>query len=355
MSLLKSTCTEVSGDVLSPQVTESFHSLVRGLRTLPEAGTRTLDKATKSGELCQSPKLRDLFLGASAFAASDSSIQTLVNAYNDKELSDTQMTSLLLLVALKIRPSEKTIENLVPLIQNNKGYRSFSLGLSLMVRNFCKRNENCFQSAAVKKTVSALIDKLQKTDCDLERITAIKALDNLKAKTDESVKTALLTWAHKTDADIGVRMAAIQALQRLADDAIRQKLIDILLKHSEPTEVRAAAYRAAVLSGVNGQQLDAIKNGVDPILKNYVKSHLRNVRKHRPDLLPTNADDLGDPGMLNLGTTRNVQHSYKGATIESDIVYAQGSVGTLVPNVYTLGVWFPVGGKQLLSDQKPKD
>ena len=343
MAVLKNTCAQVSGDILSPQVTESFHSLVRGLRALPEAGTRTLDKATKSGELCPSPKLRQMFLGASAFAASDASIQTLISAYNDKELTDTQITLLLGLVALKTRPSEKTIDSLVPLIQQDHSYRSLSLGVSLMVRNFCKKNENCLQIPAVKKTVTALIDKLEKTDCNLERITAIKALDNIKAKNDESVKTTLLTWAQKSDADEGVRIAAIQAAQRLADDAVRQKLIDILLKHSEPTEVRVAAFRAVVLSGATAQQLDQIRNGVDPQLKSYIQSYIQNVRKNRPTLLPNDAPDFGESATLNLGVTRNVQMSYKGATIESDVVYPKGS---LIPSVYTFGVWFPVGGNQ---------
>ena len=335
-------CSQVSGDILSPEVTESFHSLMRALRTLPEAGTRTLDKAVKSGEICQSPKLRHLFLSASAFAASDPSIQTLINAYNNKELSETQATLLLGLVALKTQPSEKTIEQLVALIQPKDSGRELMLSTSLMIRNYCKKTEECLKSPAVKKAIEALLKKLEETDCNLEKITAIKALDNIRPKLDESVKNQLLQWAQNSGADSGIRVAAIQALQRLADDSVRQKLNEILLKDNEPTEVRITAYRAVVLSGATPQQLETIKSVSDSQIQNYIRSHIKNLKKSsRNSLLPTNAPDFEEPKNTGLGVTRNSGLSYKNISMEVDIIHPKGS---LIPSLYTFGIWFPVGG-----------
>ena len=347
LNLLKEMCTQVSADTMKPEITESFHSLVRALRTLPESSTRTLDKATKSDGICQSPRLRNLFIGASAFASSDPSIQTLISAYNNKELSETQITLLLSIVALKTRPSEKTIDQLVALIEPKDSQRSLMIGISLMVRNFCKKNENCLDSSAVKKTVNALVNKVKTTDSNLQRIAAIKALDNIRPKTDDNVKTSLLDLAQKSDADSGVRIAAIQALQRIADDNIRQKLIEILLKDNEPTEVRITAYRSAVLSGATAQQLETIKSENDPQIQNYIRTHIKSLKKspNRSRVLPENAPVFEEPKNTGLGVTRNIQWPIKNVTLEMNVIHPKGSI---VPNLYTFEVWFPVGGKHQL-------
>ncbi|CAG2104315.1 unnamed protein product [Medioppia subpectinata] len=348
LALLKTTCAQVSGDRLSADVTESFHELVHGLRTLSESGTRTLDKATKNGELCASPKLRHLFIGASAFAASDPSLQTIISAYKNEELTETQITLLLSLVALKTRPSERTIEQYIALIEKAHSPRPLVLGVALMTRNYCKKqlDNNCETSAAFKKVGQTLLKKLKESDCDIERITTIKAIDTIGCGCPAQ-KDALLEWAQKSDADTGVRIAAIQALQRVADDTIRQKLLEVLQKDSEPNEVRAVAYRAIVLSGASQEQFDAINTVSDAQMQNYIRTHVRNLRQsssaNRRKLV-AQAANIAEPKNTGFGITRNVEWGYRGVSLESDVVHPKGS---MIPSLYTFGAYYPMGEKDI--------
>jgi len=353
LALLKDMCTEVTGDKLSPKVAESFHSLVWALRTLPESGTRTLDKAVKTGELCSSPKLRHLFIGASAFAATDPSLQTLINAYKSDELSEAQITLLLSLVALRSRPSERTIDQFSGLIEKSHSPRPLVLGVSLMVRNYCKKSDSCETAPAVKKIIDTLVKKLRESDCEIERTTIVKALDNIRSA-GQPAKEALLEKATKSDEDSGVRVAAIQALQRTGDDTVRQKLVELVLKDSEPNEVRTTAFRAVVLSGAATQdQWDAINTVSDPLIQNYVRTHVKALRQStnaNRKKLAEKATNIPEPKSSGFGVSRNVEWSYRGLTIETDVVHPKGS---LVPSLYTFGVIYPMGDKdwQLLEVQ----
>jgi len=345
LSLLSTICSESSGDNLSPELTENFHSLVQSLKTLSDSATQRIDKAVKSGEICPSPKLRDLFISASAFASSDASIQTIVRAYNDKEFSLTRATVLFSLISLRAKPTEQTINALIPLLESKETARPLLLGISLMIQKFCEKNNECEKIPAVKRSIDALLNKLQNSDCNLEKITSIKAIDNIGPKSDESVKKSLIDSVINKKSDSGVRVAAIQALTRMSDENIRKNLMDVLKDDSDEVDVRISAYKSVVTSGATPEQWEEIQSIKDAKIETYVRTHVSNLKKsqnpNRLKILPPNAPDFQQPTGSSFGITRNLEFSYKGATIEADFIHPKGSH---IPQLLTLNVWLPVHG-----------
>jgi hypothetical protein len=346
LSLLGVLCSQISDEKLSPEVTENFHSLVLSLKTLSDSATQRIDTAVKSGEICSSPKLRDLFIGASAFAASDPSIQTIVRAYNNNEFSLTRATTLFSLIALKSKPSEQTINVLVPLLESKEVSRPLILGISLLIKSYCEKNSDCEKSAVIKRSINAILQKLQHSDCNLERITSIKAIDNINPKSDESIKNIMMTIATNKSSDAGVRVAAIQALTGMTDNSIKDQLLEILREESEDVDVRVAAYKSVVMSSPTAQQWETIRSVNDAKIANYIKTHIRNLKKssnpNRRKILDQNALEFEEPSFNSFGITRNMEFSYRGATIEADVIHPKGSV---VPSLLNLNVWLPVHGK----------
>jgi hypothetical protein len=345
LSLLRVLCSQISGEKISPEVTENFHSLVLSLKTLSESATQRIDTAVKSGEICSSPKLRDLFIGASAFAASDPSIQTIIKAYNNNEFSLTRATILFSLIALKSKPSEQTINSLVPLLESKEVSRPLILGISLLIKSYCEKNSDCEKSTVIKRSVDAILQKLQHYDCNLERITSIKAIDNINPKSDESVKKNMMTIATNKSSDAGVRVAAIQALTGMTDNSIKDQLLEILREESEDVDVRVAAYKSVVTSSPTAQQWETIRSVNDAKIANYIKTHISNLKKssnpNRRKILDQNAPEFEEPPFNSLAITRNMEFSYRGTTIETDVIHPKDSP---VPSLLNFNVWLPVYG-----------
>jgi len=146
--------------------------------------------------------------------------------------------------------------------------------------------------------------------------------------------------------DTGVRLAAVQVLDGMKDEIIKDRLLDTLKQKNEDIAIRYAAYKSVVMSGPTAKQWNIIHSVNDPEIGNYIKSHITNLKKssnpNRRKILDQNAPEFEEPSFNSFGITRNIEFSYRGATIEADVIHPKGST---VPSLFNFNVWIPVYGK----------
>lgn len=222
-TLLSKICAHVE-DSIEPQVLTLFPKFVSELKSLSNIAYKNIVSQLKSGQICSSPKLNDLFLGASSVASDENSIMTLVTSYINGETSETFGSLYFSLMALSPNPNEKSLQALLPLLKYENVSRQIILAISSILYNFCEERDNCGQMSIIQEFSGVLIDKIKKFDGELDVITAIKALDNIDIESNSLAKEALLSLVVDKQRDDGVRSAAIIAISKVADINVKQVL-----------------------------------------------------------------------------------------------------------------------------------
>lgn len=360
ISLLRGICSQIQNDVLSPEITESFPELVQALEQLNQQNTQNIYSAVQSGEICSSPKLRDLFLDASALATTEGSTQVLVKAFRNGQISNARANYLFSLLAFSSNPSENSINPLLPLLQSSETPKQVVLGISSLIHNLRVNQNSHINQQIVRQSIDAIVQRIQNSKTPSEIISLIKSLENIGVESHSSAKQLLVELATNSRQKQGVRVSALKALTEASDDSIRQKLIERVFKQqSEANEVRIAAYKSVVLSGASRQQLEQIRDQVrrdsNQDLVNYVRSHQKNLREtsdpHKRDVLPESAPEFRQPNNQWWGSSRNYEWSYLdestqiGFSVESDVVFPTNN--QQIPRSITFNTSVPIFGREL--------
>jgi len=357
-SLLRKLCQTVSEDSIKPEATQLFTELVAAMKSVKDANViQRVDQSVKNGELCSSPKLRDLYLDASALASTQPSIASLVRSYQNRELNPLRASYIFSLLAFTSNPSVGAVKPALPLLQSRDTPRQVVLGISGLIHNLCEQRAQCDRIPEVKQAIEALIERITNSQNPIDRIAYIKAIDNINPVENEKAKQKLQEIASNSRNKAGVRVAAINALHSMIDYNSRQQLLAIFKDQSEQNEIRIAAYKTIVMSGSDSQTLEQIKQQINSEsngdIRHYVRSHQKNLRDssdpHKRDVLPSNAPHFSEPS-YDWRKSRNYEVSYLseainlGATLETDVIFPKNSQ---IPRSLTFNVSIPAFGKEL--------
>jgi hypothetical protein len=221
-----------------------------------------------------------------------------------------------------------------------------------LTKKFREKFSNCNQNTVLKSILDRLRYNLEHTEKSFEKISYIKFMGNLIPRNclfQESNKQIFLNMATNKSLDTGVRLAAVQVLNGMTDEIIKDRLLDILKQKNEDIDIRYAAYKSVVMSGPTAKQWNIIHSVNDPEIGNYIKTHIRNLRKssnhNRKKILTTNTLEFENPPSYSSGMNQNIEFSYRGATIETDVIYSKGS---MIPSLLNFNVWIPDKGKKIL-------
>ncbi|KPM11048.1 Sar s 14 allergen (apolipophorin-like protein) [Sarcoptes scabiei] len=334
VEVLKKLCSDVSENSASIDSSFDFQKLIHKLKYLTDDETANVDEAVKTTICPAAPKrIRELFLDASAYAASDANIRSLVKAHENDELSASRSTSLFSIVALKALPNKKTVDALLPLIASEKTHRPLLLGISVLVRRYCEKTANCATDAGAKEAREAFQARLATAKDDNEKINLLKALENLNVNTDgvESMINKLDEIIKSKDSDVMVRVAALNAMPN--DESHNDRFKSLVADETNPNELRVAAFRKMVKN--NGMKHVKDLMGVENhCIKNFVLSFVNNLKKSNNNLrraILTEDIELPQEPENKIGITRNIAREYGPYTFEYDVIYPKdGNVTTMV-------------------------
>lgn len=329
VAVLKTLCQSVSEKTAHLESSTSFSKLVDLLKYLPVDAASSVDDAVKSGSICPAAqkRLRELFLDASAFAASDSAIKTLVKAHNNQELSVSRAAAAFTVIALKAAPSEETVRALLPLVESETTTRPLLLGFSVLIRRYCEKTNDCATNAAIQDARDVYVNRIGKTTDKLIKVTLIKGLENLNVNKNgnDNVVKLLDEVVNSAEAGDAARLAAVKALPN--DPSLNDQLKGIVLKEENPNEVRIAAFQKLVLN--NGlKDANQLLGVQEHCVKNYILTSLKNLKNSknpvRRSLVPESLELKEEPS-TKFGITRNLEYEYGPLTVDVDIVYPKNS------------------------------
>ncbi len=328
---LKELCGLISEKTSSLEASTAFNELVDLLKYLPADAAASVDAAVKAGAaICPSvPKrLRELFLDASAFAASDSAIKTLVRAHNAQELTITRAAAAFTVVALKAQPNEETVRALLPLIDSDSTTRPLLLGFSVLIRRYCEKTNDCATNAAIAEARDVYANRIAKTTDKLIRVTLIKALENLNVNPTGGEKAVkqLEEIINSAEAGDAARLAAVKALPTTAD--VAGQLKSIVLNEALPNEVRVAAFQRLAASGAGLKDVNQLLGVQEHCVKNYIGTYVKNLKASknpvRRSLVPETVELKEEPS-TKFGVSKNLAYEYGPLTVDVDIVYPKNS------------------------------
>ena len=328
--VLKDLCGLISGNSANLESSSTFSKLVDLLRNLPVDPTASVDEVVKSGSLCPAAtkRLRQLFLDASAFAASDASIKTLVKAHNNQELSVSRSAAAFTIVALKAAPSEETVRALLPLIQSQTTTRPLLLGFSVLIRRYCEKNNDCDTNAALQEARDSYASQIGKIKDILTKVTLIKALENLNVNknANENVIKQLDEIINSADSGSAAQLAAVRALPNEA--SINDQLKSVVLKESYPNEVRIAAFQKLAANKGLKDVVSQLVGVQEHCVKNYVLGYIKNLKNSKNlsqrSLVPESFELPEEPS-TKLGISKNIRYEYGLFLIDIDVVYPKDS------------------------------
>jgi len=329
VAVLKELCQQVSDKTAHIESSNTFAKLVDLLKYLPSDAASSVDEAVKSGSICApaTKRLRELFLDASAFAASDSGIKTLVKAHNNQELSVSRAAAAFTVVALKAAPNEETVRALLPLIDSDTTTRPLLLGFSVLIRRYCEKTKDCETNAAIQEARDVYVNRIGKTTDKLIKVTLIKGLENLNVNKNgnENVVKLLDEIINSQEAGDGARLAAVKALPN--EPSINDQLKSIVLKEANPNEVRIAAFqKLATNSGL--KDVNQLLGVQEHCVKNYILTYLKNLKNAknpvRRALVPDNVEIKEEPS-TKFGITKNLAYEYGPLFVDVDVVYPKDS------------------------------
>lgn len=383
--LLKQLCANVQESVqlVAPQL---FGELIRAKQSpLSVSEEEQLYESVRSGQYCQSTKLVDLFLDASALAGTEGSTEVLLRAYQQKQVSSSRASYLFTLLTFAKSPTVEAAKRLVTYLKQTEHVpRGVVFGVTGFVRNLrLYDSHHHYQQidTLVQELHQVLVERVERyvrqPELTTECLTYVFALKNVGvySSNQKPIVQRLLQVIHdqKTVAYTNeVRVAIVRALVDGADDQTRQYLLQSVLQDEQQTvELRVEAYKTILFSGTTRQQLESIKNYLKQIensehgeqLANYVRSHQENLRKtsdvHKQTVLPLDAPVFEPPKSQPVGITRNYELSYLsqglglGFTVEADALYEQthkkhgGRSIVPVPESVSFNFTVPVLGKEV--------
>jgi hypothetical protein len=380
-TLFRSLCTQYEASEAgkgggAKYIQRHFPELVQALQQINDVNAfKRIDTAIHDKQLCSSSNqvIHDLWLDALSLSATEPGMHILVNALNSNEISSAKAAYLFSLLAFSPEPSVGAVRALLPLLENKSSPRHVILGISSFVRNL-REKEPQASDEVLGRATEALIARVQsqaRAAVPIDAIASLKALENVlnRYSAQSRAQSVLLELAQDSGLDNGVRSAAISALAHFkADASAWNDVIERVISDTRASlELRINAYKSAVISGLNANQLKRILDGVkseqNEQFSNYVRTHQKSIRESsdpfKRDLLPRDAPVFPNPehgSIFDFGQSRNIEYSYlndklnSGFVLESDIVYPQSSQTQSripIPRSVSFNTSIPFFGKQL--------
>ncbi|KAG8186038.1 hypothetical protein JTE90_007424 [Oedothorax gibbosus] len=334
--ILQQMCSKNSGTV-DVAVSKDFIKLVAVTKTLQYNSLDRIQRALKSGRLCNNKKVSDLFVDTLPMAGSDAAVKLMVEMLERKEITGLKAKLWTASLALIANPNKHTVAAVLPLLKMTQT-PSVILGVSAMVHRFCSR-ENCDSVSAVQQIVSVLhqlIGRRCSSNQEEKIFTALKAFGNMGYHGD--AEQDILACAQDSSKPTRLRLAAIDAFRRSIQKR-PQALLDLYINTEEDVEVRIAALSSAMKTA-DEEQLRQIKqvaeNEVNDQVSGYSSTLIKNMRKTSSQLKKNIKQLLNEiqvnPRTVNyLENSKNIELSAfsealnVGASIEADIVHSEES------------------------------
>ena len=304
--LLKQICNKVSTSV-QLDVPVLFLVLVHGVLSLSNPLEQAqLWEQIRSGELCASKKLLDIFLDASALAGNEGSAEVLIRAYQQQQISHSRANYLFGLLSFAKQPTVEAAERLVQFVVQQQqpqqlvqlprgiifGVTGFVHNLQIVQSQTQHQDPKVDQvvqtiSNALIQSVQQLIPQVSTQKQEHQALTLVYALKNLVLVPGTTVQqptnqiaqqlVQILQKFPQTEYNQEIRVAIVKTLVNAGiDDQIRQYLVEQFVQNvQEGIEIQIEAYKAVVLSGATTSQLEQIKHYTDRV----------EVRNHRFDLI----------------------------------------------------------------------
>nr|AAU93694.1 vitellogenin [Charybdis feriata] len=337
---------EITKDGVEADVAAHLSKAVHLMRRIPEQGFNEIYTKVHNKQICpQHSRLESMYKDAIAFVHEPESVPVMV-----KELVEGRATGTLAALYstgfyLVPRPDVKAIRALEPLFKSNADLSSAKLAAASMVNTYCRHKPHCYEESPVRNLAQALKQKIEedlssssREETQKQALSALKSLGNMGVMTPETADKVIL-YMENENKKVSTRVAAAQAFrltkcQRL----VTQKLVQYALRPGQNTEVRIAAYLAAVRCA-NYEDLQHIVTKIsyeeNTQVRGFILSHLINLQqsdapgKQRLRYLLTNILLPQDFETDIRKYSQNLDLSYfspSAAGLESNMIYAPGSM-----------------------------
>lgn len=252
-----------------------------------------------------------------------------------------------LFIAKKLEQIGKFIDITENMLKNEANYLySLALDASFVIKKHREVRIIREEDIVISRIVDLLLNKLENCNKNIEKLTYLKAIDNLTPISNKSIKKHFLRMATNISLDSGVRVAVIQALTGITDEIIKDRLLEILKDVTQDIIVRYAAFRSIVMSRPTAKQWDIIHFLDDAEIGNFIKTFTRNVKKssnpNRNKILTNFTHQFEDIPLHSFRMNQNIEFTHQRATLEIDTIYQKGSI---IPALLVFNVWIPDEGK----------
>nr|XP_045611544.1 vitellogenin-like isoform X1 [Procambarus clarkii] len=318
------------------------------LRRVPEDAVEQTLVKIRNGSYCEDwRKLENLFLDVVSFVHEVGAVKVMVSQLVSGQATGGRAALYTAGLYLHTRPTSSDIEALVPVFESRLSLPFVTLAAASMVKAYCHDSSLCDNVTSVRTIVQALNNKIQSQcsplsdeDTQNEALASLKVLGNMGLMTPEEATSVIRCM--KTEGVLtSVRVAAAQAFrQSQCAPSTTEQLIKIAIDSTSNTEVRIAAYLAAIRCVQEGDLetiLASLAGSEDTQVRGFILSHLVNLQEtnspHKGHLryLLTNILLPRDFETDVRKYSRNIDVSYfssslgAGAGVESNIIYSPGS------------------------------
>ncbi|XP_063861663.1 vitellogenin-like [Scylla paramamosain] len=340
---------EITTDGVEAHAAAQLSKAVHLMRLIPEQGFNEIYTKMRNKQICpQHSRLESLYMDAIAFVHEPESVPVMVKELVEGRATGTLAALYSTAFYLVPRPDVTAIRALEPLFKSNADLSSAKLAAASMVNTYCRHKPHCHEESHVRNLVQALKQKIEEDlasssseETQRQTLSAFKSLGNMGVMTPEAADKVIL-YMEKENKKVSNRVAAAQAFRLTkCQRPVTQKLVQYALRPEQHTEVRIAAYLAAVRCA-NYEDLQNIVTKIsyeeNTQVRGFILSNLLNLQqsdapeKQRLRYMLTNIIVPQDFEADLRKYSQNLDFSYfsqslgLGAEVESNLIYAPGSM-----------------------------
>jgi len=349
-----SLCRQTETDV-RPEAPRLFASLVKQMRRLD---ARTLQQliADKSRYCAKAGSFFNDALPVLQTAAAVSVIRDVISRGQvTPKQKDTLMTSL----AFIKNPTTDMMKELGTLLRTD--FESAALPVSSVVNTYCRLNEQ--ESPEVTNIIKSFETELRyncRVENDAQRdkiLLTLRAIGN--AGNAQQLVATLNRCVNNEDAQMSIRVAAINAYRRISCDASREELLKVFENRQSDSELRINAY-LMTMQCANQKIIDRVRAMLQTEEVNQVGSfiwtHLTNLAETSSPMKEEISALIEDPDLLRefdldkRKFSRNIELSSfnellnVGASLESNLIWSSASY---VPRSASVNLTMDVFGQSM--------
>ena len=351
---LRQLCQHVDQQDDQSEALKVFQRLIQVIQNSSPSATARALSGLQSKQICESQKVIDLFLDASAQSGSEGGAQALADWFKSGQ-SEQRAELIFQSLAFSSSPKAKAIEKLIPVLSEPKSGQLVILGISGLIHN--AKNSPDQRAEAERQSARAIHVLLQKATSGEEKakVVAIKALQNIGLESSDAARQQMARIGSDNKEAQSVRVAAWKALSESMSGKERALALKVVQSESESNEVRINAYKAVAMSGASEREIkevqDFVRKTSNRNLKQYILSHQKNLREtsdpHKKDI--AREGKWEEPSSQWAGLSNNFEGSFMldalgvGAVVEADVIYERQSI----PSSVTFNTTIPLFGREI--------